>query len=145
MRDLAPRAASLREPTESQECVLFLDWAALVRFDGEPLIDRIVRIPNERRPGVMTAVLTKLGMRKGFPDYAVLVPLEPYAGLFLEAKRVRGGRAEPEQLAWREKLRSWGYDAHICEGGQRMIQCTHNYLSLLAPDRFVDRTEGVLT
>jgi hypothetical protein len=131
---------NLLEATEAQECIAFLDWCALVSFDGVPLIERVVKIPNERnKRSVMTAVLAKLGMRRGFPDYVILVPMADWHGLFLEAKRATRGKVDREQEEWRDRLRSWGYAAEICAGASEMIRATRNYFGGSA-GRFVDRT-----
>lgn len=134
-----PRAIA----TENQECAVFIGWCQLVRVDGEPLFERVVKIPNERScASVSTAILVRLGMRPGFPDYEVLVPRPPYHALFLEAKRTRGGRIAYEQETWRENLRRWGYWAEICTGGEEMIAATRAYLAPLARSgRFVDRVQ----
>ncbi len=44
----ARRKICAATPTEAQECHVFLDWARIVTYTGEPLIDRVVKIPNER-------------------------------------------------------------------------------------------------
>jgi len=151
------RVPRLPRPTEAQECIGFLDWAQLAQLDGEPLALRVVKIPNERgRAGVHVAVMAKLGMRKGFPDYQLLLPVGGFHGLFIEAKRAKQGRAAGDQLLWQSHLRGWGYAAEICEGALEMIAATRAYLAPLCLDwhpsdrvqatgRFVDRTriEGV--
>jgi hypothetical protein len=128
-----------QQPNENDECRAFVDWTKYVRYKGEPLFDRLVKIPNERgKSGPMTAILTALGMKPGFPDYELLVPLPPYAGLFLEAKRADGGRVDPEQEAWRAALVEFGYHAEICAGAPALIGATRRYLRRAEPRHWHD-------
>lgn len=144
-----------RSPSETAECRTFIAWTKLVYFDGAPLFDRVVKIANERgKAGVATAILASIGMREGFPDYVIHVPvLQPERadypqmrsrfGLYLEAKRVSGGTVEPEQIAWRDRLRAWGYHAEICEGATAMIHAVKSYMEFTgarASGKFVDNT-----
>ena len=128
-------------PSEADECSVWIDWTRLVYFRGQPLSERVVMIPNQRtKKSVQTAILTRLGMRAGFPDYMVLARDHNFAGLFLEAKRV-GGRSSAEQLVWREHLLDWGYVAHICEGARELVAATRAYFACFRPGDFVDRTD----
>jgi len=115
--------------SETDECIAFVDWTKYVRYRGEPLFERLVKIPNERgKSGAHIAILQRMGLRNGFPDYKLLVPLPPYAGLFLEAKRERGGRVDPEQESWRCKLIEFGYFAEICAGAGELIDAVRRYM-----------------
>lgn len=135
-------------PSENQECRTFIAWTKLVTFDGAPLFERVVKIANERgKHSALTAILVSIGMRTGFPDYVLHVPVvwaldagSPSMalpkidmcsrfGLYLEAKRVSDGRIDPEQLAWRDRLVAWGYHAEICEGAAQMIDAVKRYMA----------------
>lgn len=127
-------------PTENEECMAFVDWTKYVHYRGRPLFDRLVKIPNERgKAGVMVAVLTRLGMKPGFPDYELLVPLPPYGALFLEAKRAQGGRTAPEQLVWRNALWEFGYHAEICAGAGELIDAVCRYMRSASPREWAHR------
>lgn len=119
----------------------FCDWTKLVRWQGEPLWNRTIHIPNERgKAGVMTAILVSIGLRRGFPDYLFPCPVFGRtddqcddektmlaAGLFIEAKRSHGGRVDPDQVMWRDSLIRWGYHAVICAGVDEMIAAARGY------------------
>src|SRR6185369_4937236 len=132
--------------TEDQECMAFIDWTKLVTFAGEPLWHRVVKIPNDRESrSVKTAILTALGMRKGFPDYEILAPCGRYHGLFIEAKRRKGGAIEDDQRVWRDRLISWGYKADICAGSIEMIATVREYFregQAAEAGLWIDRTRG---
>ena len=126
-------------PTEIDECKAFVDWTRYVRYRGAPLFDRLVKIPNERgKAGVMTAILHRIGMKTGFPDYELLVPLSPHAGLFLEAKRAIGGKVNPEQESWRAALIEFGYQAKICAGADELIGAVRDYMRAAPADDWYD-------
>lgn len=126
---------------ENAECRTFVDWSKLVRWQGEPLWNRLVHIPNERgKAGAMTAILVGLGMRPGFPDYLFPCPVFGRredqgfdektmlaAGLFIEAKRIVGGKVSADQTMWRDNLLRWGYHAVICAGADEMIDAARAY------------------
>lgn len=148
------QAVRPRAPSETAECRTFIAWTKLVKFKGAPLFDRVVKIPNERgKAGVMTAVLASIGMRDGFPDYVIHAPVivpeyledefHTKHGLYLEAKRVKGGTIDPEQFAWRDRLLDWGYHAEICEGAVEMIEAVKRYMQLTgatSSHEFIDAT-----
>lgn len=126
-------------PSENDECKAFVGWTRYVRYQGEPLFERLVKIPNERgKRGAMTAILVGLGMKPGFPDYQLLVPLPPFSGLFLEAKRALGGRVDPEQRAWQARLIRYGYHAEICEGAEQLIDAVRRYMRAADPRDWYD-------
>lgn len=133
-----------RAPSETAECRTFIAWTKLVLFEGEPLFERVVKIPNERgKAGVQTAILTDIGMRAGFPDYDLLTPAGKFHGLYLEAKKVSGGVTDAEQIVWRDKLRRWNYHAEICEGAISLIGAVKSYMDMTgatACGQFVDTT-----
>lgn len=138
--------AALPAPSETSECYRFIAWTKFVHFHGEPLYERVVKIPNERgKSGVQTAILIGIGMRPGFPDYSIHAPAGKWHGLYLEAKKVRGGTVDPEQIVWRDKLRRWGYHCEICEGADAMIAATRRYFETagcVTDGSWIDRTRG---
>lgn len=130
---MTKRWSKLLTPTETDECRAFIDWTKYVRFMGEPLFERVVKIPNERgKRSVMTAILVAIGLKAGFPDYLICIRTELYGGLLIEAKRI-GEIAKPEQLAWRDRLTRWGYRSVVCAGAGEMIAATQEYIRLATP------------
>ena len=129
--------------TETDECRSFIAWTRLVRYKGRPLFDRVVKIANERgKAGASIAILTAIGMRKGFPDYEILAPAGGWSGLFLEAKD-EDGSTSPEQYNWRDLLVEFGYHAEICVGSTQLIEATKRYFVRAGCDRdgsWVDHT-----
>lgn len=60
-----------------------------------------------------------LGVVKGIPDLFVITHGKLIA---IEMKRVKGGRATPEQKEWLERLNGVGITAKVCHGADEAIQ-----------------------
>ena len=93
-------------------------WSAKESAEGRALVKwcnlngiMIVHIPNESRE---FRVLD--GVRSGFPDYFFPDHVDGKRGLFIELKRVKGGRVSAQQRWWIEWLKDSGFDARICCG-----------------------------
>jgi hypothetical protein len=71
-----------------------------------------------------------MGMKRGVPDVCLPVPRGGFHGLYVEMKRVKGGRPSPEQLWWRDKLREQGYRAEICCGWEDAVRVIREYLEM---------------
>lgn len=87
-----------------------------VRFVGKFRIAypgvRIFAIPNGGHRGKLTATkLKNEGVSRGVPDLFI-----PEWGLWIEMKRVKGGRLSPDQKDWIEYLKGCGYTAMVCQG-----------------------------
>ena len=115
-------------PTETQEQIALFQWAANVR-NRYPEIMLMYHVVNEgKRSQVAGHNLRLMGMRRGVPDVCLPVARGECHGLYVEMKRVKGGRASPEQLWWIEQLRAQGYRAEICYGWENAAQVIREYL-----------------
>ena len=71
------------------------------------------------------------GVRAGVPDVMLAVRRGQWGGLFVELKRAdRSNHATPEQAAWLERLRSYGYMAVVAYGAQEAINVIEHYLEV---------------
>ena len=61
------------------------------------------------------------GYRKGIPDLLIYTPNQGFCGLALELK-TKKGRPSPEQLEWVERLRLYGWDAHVVKGYDEAVE-----------------------
>lgn len=68
------------------------------------------------------------GVRKGYPDINLPVRTNKYTGLYIELKRIKGGKLSPDQKEWKEHLNSQGYLCLTCEGHKEAILVIKNYL-----------------
>lgn len=73
---------------------------------------RIFAIPNGGKRGIREAARLKLeGVSAGVPDLYV-----PEWRLWIEMKRVKGGRVDPAQSDWHRYLREIGDAVIVCAG-----------------------------
>lgn len=87
-----------RIPTEHEEQRQFVSWFRQT-FDA-----RILAIPNGGKRGKAEAMRLKAeGVTPGVPDLYI-----PAWRTWIEFKRIKGGRIDPEQRDWHEYLRSVG-------------------------------------
>lgn len=89
-------------------------------------------IPNGGMRNMIEAVkLKRCGVMPGVPDIMVPIPSGSYHGLFLELKRIKGGRVSQSQLHWLTLLRDFGYYADIAYGFDEARDIIIKYLALM--------------
>ena len=90
--------------TESKHAQALFSWSKRQR--GQlPGIELLVHVPNGgRRNRIEAARMKGEGVRKGFPDYLLPVPIGPFAGSVFELK-TPGNYPTPEQRWWFAHLR----------------------------------------
>lgn len=115
-------------PTEADEQKALFRWAEIAQ-GKYPELELMHHIVNEgRRDGRTGYNLRLMGMKRGVPDVCLPVARGGFHGLYVEMKRVKGGRPSPEQLWWRDKLREQGYRAEICYGWEDAVRVIREYL-----------------
>lgn len=114
--------------SESQEQRDLFHWAA--RSAGRlPELHLLHAIPNGgARSAVTGARLKAEGVKKGVPDICLPVPRGGFHGLYIELKRVKGGRVSDEQRWWLGRLTRYGYLALVCKGWQEAAKAIEDYL-----------------
>nr|DAQ77407.1 MAG TPA: Cytosine specific methyltransferase [Caudoviricetes sp.] len=68
------------------------------------------------------------GVKAGVPDMFLPVARGGSHGLYIELKRIKGGRVSAEQLAWMEELTREGYTCAVCHGWEEARETILNYL-----------------
>jgi hypothetical protein len=112
---------------ESKEQMLFVRYCGL---KGIPC----VFIPNGfpllgmKNKYAFINSLKAQGYSKGFPDLMILAHNSTKDILFIEFKRVRGGKLSKEQEEWQDKLWSLGYDSFVANGAREAIQILEDWL-----------------
>jgi hypothetical protein len=116
--------------SEHHEQVSLIQWADYQRFNGEPIGLYLYAIPNagDRHPAV-GAKMKAEGLRPGFPDLGLAIPVAQYHGLFIEMK-AHGGRLRPNQREWLERLQGMGYKTACCQGYDAARVEIERYLAL---------------
>lgn len=111
-------------PTEETEQIRFVTW----------LVNRGVRLSASANGGsrnVLEAMkLKRMGVSSGFPDIEIPFPSGTYHGLYIEMKRVKGGRLSDNQIDWLNYLREKGYYAEVAHGFEEAKEIFLHYLSL---------------
>lgn len=102
----------MTNPTEHAEQVSLCQW-----LDANHPNLTYFAIPNGGERNVLVAQKLKSeGVKKGVPDMFF-----PSLKLFIEIKRVKGGRVSPEQKAMIERLTNDGYTVHVCHGARQAV------------------------
>ena len=68
------------------------------------------------------------GVKAGVPDICLPVARSGYHGLYIELKRVKGGRVSTAQQGWIAALRDQGYYACVCKGWDDAAHVIKAYL-----------------
>ncbi len=106
-------------PSESEEQVAFVQW---FRRKYRPV--RMFHVPNGGARSKRTAARLKSeGVMRGVPDLFI-----PEWNLWIEMKRVKGGRLSPEQRDWKHYLEEIGNTVFVAFG------CEH---AMALVDQFV--------
>ena len=94
-----------------------------------PALKRLFHIPNGgSRNKAEAAHLKAQGVKKGVPDIFLPRACGKWHGLFIEMKRVKGGRIEEDQLDWIKDLNDAGYMAVVCKGWEEAKNVILDYL-----------------
>jgi hypothetical protein len=93
------------------------------------LLDRLgldwFHVPNEgKRDPIYAVELKRRGVKAGVPDNFIFnkPPKKEAQGLVIELKRKKGGRVDPEQDAWLQRLKKHGWHVAVCHGIDEAIQ-----------------------
>lgn len=125
-----PKKPQNTTPTESVEQQCLMRWAEWAR-GKYPELKLLYHIPNEGKRSIATGgKLRAEGLRKGVPDICLPVPRGRYHGLYIELKRLKGGRTSPEQKQWLSDLQAVGHRAVVCNGWVAAKTEIENYLRL---------------
>lgn len=115
-------------PTEDQEQSALFMWAAYQR-GKYPELDLLYHIPNGGKRNIVTAAKLKAqGVKAGVPDLFLPVARNGCHGLYIEMKRIRGGKLSPQQTSWMDALQRQGYAVAVCKGAEEAQSVILNYL-----------------
>lgn len=122
-------SASVSEEAEQAHMMAWCAWAQ----NTYPQLDLAVHVPNEgKRSAAAGYKLKQAGMRAGFPDFFLPVPIIDtdgrliYSGLAIELKKT-GGRPTEKQIEWLEKLEGTRHAVAICWGAEAAIELIGAY------------------
>ena len=114
---------------ETHQQVVFVEWCELNRQKYPPL-DSIYHVPNgEMRHPAIAAKLQSMGVKSGVPDLHLPFAAHGFHSLYIEMKRLVGGKLSKAQKEWRERLSSQGNLVVTCEGWEEAVKTTIEYLT----------------
>mgnify|MGYP003571286227 CR=1 FL=1 len=116
-------------PQEETEQMWLSQWAALAS-NAHPELKCLYAIPNGGYRAKATAKAMKAtGTKAGVPDVCLAVARGGYFGLYIEMKRIKGGKVSDSQNEWIERLKNQGYKAVVCKGFEAARVEIEKYLS----------------
>lgn len=119
-----------RYPTEHEEQVSLFKWADQLSEDY-PELKLLYAIPNGAYKSIAAAKkFAAEGLRPGVPDICLPVSNGQYHALYIEMKRLKGGRIRPEQKFWITMLNNSGNLAIVCYGAASAKTAIIDYLGI---------------
>lgn len=109
--------------TEAQEQIVVVDYCELWGIE-------IVHVANEgKRTLANGRLLSRMGLRRGFPDLFIPTARKGYHGMFIELKRDIKCKPTEHQQRWINYLNRQGYYAVICHGAEEAIAEIDKYFA----------------
>lgn len=109
-------------PTEKQEQVKLCVWLKKNNIF-------FYAIPNGGSRNYYEAIaLKKSGLLAGVPDLCIPIASRGKHSLYIELKRLSGGKVSPEQKTVLEALNSLGHLAVVCKGFEEAKKAVEEYL-----------------
>lgn len=122
-------------PTEKQEQKALFAWADRVK-GKYPELSLMYSIPNAggftggfQKNLLRVLSLRAEGVKKGVPDICLPVARGGFHSLYIEMKRVKGGKEKPEQAEWRIALATAGHQVVTARGVNEGIKALEKYLA----------------
>jgi hypothetical protein len=115
-------------PTEHQEQATLIKWKLLYQ-EKIPALKCLIAIPNQGAARLKN--LQTEGVLKGVSDLFLACPPpseDLVHGLWIELKRVKGGKVSAEQYDWLALMENHGYRATIARGANEAWLEIMNYL-----------------
>lgn len=112
---------------EDTEQMGVIDWANwnLQRF---PELKMLYHVPNGgKRNPAEAARFKAMGVKAGVPDLCLPVPMNGYAGLYIEMK-YGSNKPTAAQKEWIKNLKEYGYKVTVCYGGTEATAELEAYL-----------------
>lgn len=119
------KALKMPPPLERHDQENLFQWMYFLFYEGERIWDYAYAIPNgayrgedRGRAAKHANYLLRQGMKRGYPDVNIDIPVAPYCGLRIELKRIGAPAPKPgdDQSMWHARLRKRGYYVAVCHG-----------------------------
>lgn len=117
-----------------------LTWERSVHAHTFAIPNGGARAENRQLAAKRGGELKAEGVKSGVPDIMVAWPLSGVntptgwtAGLFIEMKKVKGGKVSDNQSDWRVRLEQRGYTVATCFNWQEAANATAYYFGSIQP------------
>lgn len=118
---------SIQVPEAIEQQQVF-EWAAMVTPKW-PMLKYMYHVGNGGSRHHLEAInLKRQGVKSGVPDICLPFPHGGFHGLYIEMKRLDGGRKTKEQKDYIQYLSDIGYKAVFCNGFEEAINEIKEYL-----------------
>lgn len=116
-------------PHEAQEQATLFEWAArMVGKYSELALMHAIPNGGSRNP-IEARNLRLQGVRAGIPDIFLPCARKGHHGLYIELKRLKGGRVSVEQKKMILALQEQGYKAVVCYGWEEAANVIKEYMA----------------
>lgn len=116
-------------PTEAQEQEALFAWARL-NENQYPELGLMFHVPNGSYKSIASArKFRREGLRAGVPDICLPIGRNGFNALYIELKRIKGGKVSEDQKSWIEALNEAGNKAVVCRGWEKAAEVIKGYLS----------------
>lgn len=92
-----------------------------------PELAMLYAIPNQGAARLKR--LQMEGTKRGVPDLCLAVARGQWHGLYIEMKRVKGGKLSMEQISWLSRLTAEGYRAEVAYGFEQAKKIILDYVN----------------
>lgn len=117
-----------RDPSEAEEQATLFHWARM-QEKKYPELALMFHIPNGGlRSKSEAARFKKQGVKAGIPDICLPCARGGRHGLFIELKKLTGGKTSKEQKEWIAALQNAGYAVSVCHGWEDASELILDYL-----------------
>lgn len=108
---------------DAHQMALFCWVAYQINVAKVPELALLFAIPNGGARSPATASKLKAtGVKRGVSDMYLPVARHGKHGLWIELKKLKGGKESPEQVAWGQAMREQGYGYVCCHGWRAAAQ-----------------------
>ena len=114
--------------SEYQEQVAVFKWAAAHEYRWPCLALLFGSLMGTKLPPKYLNKAIKAGMKKGKPDINLPVTMGGYCGLWIELKRIDGGKPSKDQEKTLKMLAGAGNAVYVCRGSAAAIRVIEDYL-----------------
>jgi len=115
--------------SESNHQITFIQWCKRNTIQY-PELDLIFWIRNESRSKKVRIMGKLMGIKPGIPDLLLPVARRTFHGLFIEMKKSKKEKLNPDQIKMKNKLSAQGYAVTRADNSEEAIDIIKSYLQI---------------